>query len=364
MGEPVTLATPENFPPPARGKKTTSRPGPRSMNKNPASGFSRAIGSLRYGLEAALFFVVIGFFHLFSVDAASAIGGWFGRNILSRSYLSGRARGNLELAYPQMPQAQRETIIRDMWDNLGRTIAEYAHLEKLSIKGERPRIALAGLEHYEEVVATGRGIIFVSAHFANWEVMPLAAAQYGVEGGAVYRPVNNPFVDRWLVRQRQLNGPSEQIAKGARGTRRIFTLLRARKAIFMLVDQKTNEGVAAPFFGRDAMTTPAPAALALKLGGVLLPISNERIDGAHFRMTAHPAIDFVPSGDHARDILALTIRINEAIELCVRYRPSQWLWIYRRWPKPGESPRSRRGKEAQAFADAVGPNGRHGSSGI
>jgi len=181
-------------------------------------------------------------------------------------------------------------------------------------------------------------------------VMPFAAVQYGVEGGEVYRPVNNPFVDRWLVRQRQANGPKEQIAKGAQGTRRIFTLLRAGKSIFMLVDQKTNEGLAVPFFGRDAMTTPAPAALALKLGAVIVTISNERLDGARFRMTVHPMIGFEPSDDHARDVLALTTRINEEIERCVRYRPSQWLWIHRRWPRPGESPRSRRGKEAQALA--------------
>jgi KDO2-lipid IV(A) lauroyltransferase len=311
-----------------------------------------ALSLARYGAEAAIFFAVIGFFRLFPLDAASAIGGRLGRAFFYRTHLSGRARANLAAAYPQMETDEREQTIRAMWDNLGRNVAEYAHLRKLSIRGNTPRIELAGLENYETAAATGKGIIFISAHFANWEVMPFAAAQYGVEGGEVYRPVNNPFVDRWLVRQRQANGPQEQIAKGAQGTRRIFTLLRAGKAIFILVDQKTNEGLAVPFFGRDAMTTPAPAALALKLGAVLLPTSNERLDGARFRMTAHPMIDYQETGDHARDVLALTTRINEAIEQCVRNRPSQWLWIHRRWLKSGEAPRSRRGKEAQALASA------------
>jgi KDO2-lipid IV(A) lauroyltransferase len=85
---------------------------------------------------------------------------------------------------------------------------------------------------------------------------------------------------------------------------------------------------------------------------VLVPISIERLGGARFRMTVHPMIEFEPSPDHARDVLALTTRVNEAIEQCVRYRPSQWLWIHRRWPKPGETPRSRRGKEALALAEA------------
>lgn len=321
------------------------------MKPDVAGAMSRSFATLRFGLDAAVFFAVIGFFRLFPVDTASAIGSWFGRMLLYRSYLSGRARDNVAAAYPAMPEPERETIVREMWDNLGRTLAEYAHLDKMSIHGTRPRIALAGMENYQRAAATGKAIIFVSAHFANWEVMPFAAAQYGVDGGAVYRPVNNPFVDRWLVRQRQANGPREQIAKGAQGTRRIFTLLRAGKPVFMLVDQKTNEGVAAPFFGRDAMTTPAPAALALKLGAMVMLISNERLKGARFRMTAHPPIDFVPSGDHARDVLALTIRINDAIEACVRYRPSQWLWIHRRWPKPGDRPRSRRGREALALAE-------------
>jgi KDO2-lipid IV(A) lauroyltransferase len=165
-----------------------------------------------------------------------------------------------------------------------------------------------------------------------------------------------------MVRQRMNNGPKEQIAKGAQGTRRIFTLLRGGKCIYLLVDQKTNEGLPVPFFGRDAMTTPAPAALALKLGAILLPASNERLGGARFRMTVHEPIEFASTGNHDRDVLALTGRINQAIEDCVRYRPSQWLWIHRRWPKAGDKPRSRRGREAQALAGAGVGVERDGSS--
>src|SRR6185312_6962402 len=133
--------------------------------------------------------------------------------------------------------------------------------------------------------------------------------------------------DRWMVAQRAKNGPKEQISKGAHGTKRIFTLLRAGKAVFLLVDQKTNEGLPVPFFGRLAMTTPAPAALALKLDAAIVPISNERLNGSRFRMTVHEPIIYYPTGDHDRDVLALTTRINEVIEEYVRYRPSQWLWI-------------------------------------
>ncbi|HWA29539.1 MAG TPA: lysophospholipid acyltransferase family protein [Rhizomicrobium sp.] len=299
---------------------------------------------LRYRAEAAAFFGFIGFFGLFGLDRASAIGGWIGRNILYRTPTSQRGRDNLRKAYPEKSDAEIEAILLEMWDNLGRTIAEYAHLDKISLHGDDPRLEAVGLDIVNEALAKGKGVMFVSGHFANWETMPFAAAQYGIEGGEVYRPLNNPYVDRWMVRQRMKNGPKDQIAKGAQGTRRIFTLLRSNRAIFMLVDQKTNEGLPAPFFGRDAMTTPAPAALALKLDCIILPASNERMGGARFRMTVHPPIEFSHTDDHDKDIHQLTMRITERIEALVRYRPSQWLWIHRRWPKPGDKLRSKRAK--------------------
>jgi KDO2-lipid IV(A) lauroyltransferase len=304
---------------------------------------------LRYLAEAAAFFTFIGIFRLFGVDTASALGGFIGRQIFYRTRITGRARVNLRAAYPSMSETEMEAIVVEMWDNLGRTVAEYAHLDKFSLTGPNPRLTVAGTAHAEAAIASGKGVIFISGHFANWEMMAFTAHQLGYESGEVYRPLNNPYVDRWMVRQRVLNGPKEQIAKGAHGTRRIFTLLRAGKCILLLADQKTNEGLPAPFFGRDAMTTPAPAALALKLGAVVLPASNERLGGARFRMKICPPIAFEASGDHDRDILVLTAKITEAIETMVRERPSQWLWIHRRWPKDGERLRSKR---AQALAGA------------
>jgi len=324
----------------------------------------KPVEAIRYGAEAAVFFSLIGLFRILGIRLGSALGGFMGRELFYRTPLSRRARINLRETFPDMSSDETECIIREMWDNLGRTIAEYAHLDKLSINGAHPRVEMAGLEHADAAIASGKGILFVSGHFANWEAMPFAAAQYGVEGGEVYRPLNNPIVDRWMVHQRKKNGPREQIAKGAQGTRRIFTLLRAGKAIFLLVDQKTNEGLAVPFFGREAMTTPVPAAFALKLGAILLPARNERLGGAHFRVTVEAPIEFQPSGDHDRDVLLLTTKINETIERFVRTRPSQWLWIHRRWPKAGDKPRSRRGIKAQARAGAGARVESDGSSAI
>jgi KDO2-lipid IV(A) lauroyltransferase len=311
------------------------------------SAVSARILALRYRVEAALFFAFMAVFRALGVDRASALGGWIGRNILARTGITSRARDNLEAAYPDKGKAEIDAILAEMWDNLGRTVAEYPHLDKFRFKGPDPRIEVVNIGRVKTALDAGKGVIFLSGHFANWEIMPITAADYGVEGGTVYRPVNNPYVDAWMVKQRTTNGPREVVSKGSQGTRRIFTLLRGGKSIFILVDQKTNEGIPVPFFGRMAMTTPAPAVLALKVGAVLLPVSNERMGGARFRVTVHEPIEVRPSDDHDHDVLELTQRINEVVEGCVRARPSQWLWIHRRWPKMGDKPRSRRGREAQ-----------------
>ncbi len=282
--------------------------------------------TLRYCAEAAGFFLFMGLFRIMGLDAASALGGFIGRNVFSRTKLTARARENLVAAFPEKSAAEIAAIISRMWDNLGRTVAEYAHLDRFGIDGPDARITIRGVDN----AAQTQGALFLSGHFANWEILPIAAAQYGLDGAIVYRPPNNPFVDRWIARMRGKRGYTEQISKH-NGAKRIFTLLRGGKCILLLADQKTSEGIEAPFFGRGAMTTPVPAALALKLGVPILFASNRRTGGAHFEVTLHPPLAFTPSGDEKADVQAMTVVINQRLEEMVRADPAQWLWIHRRW---------------------------------
>lgn len=302
----------------------------------PALSFSQ---KLRYGTEAALFLAFMGFFRLIGVDAASAVGGFIGREIFARTRVTKRARDNLIAAFPEKSEGERDAIIRTMWDNLGRTVAEYAHLDKFDLSGPNPRIQVKNLEEIDKI--RGKGALIVSGHFANWEIMPISASRYGIDGAIVYRPPNNPYVDRYIARARARKGYAEQISKH-QGTRRIFTLLRGNKAILLLADQKTNEGIPVPFFGRDAMTTPAPAALALKLKVPMIFASNKRLGGARFAVTVYPPLDFTPSGDDDADMRAMTAAINLRLEEMVRADPGQWLWIHRRWPTERDVTTSKR----------------------
>jgi len=294
---------------------------------------------LRYGAEAALFLAFMGFFRLIGLDAASAAGGFIGRVFFARTRVTKRASDNLALAFPEKSAAERETIIRAMWDNLGRTVAEYAHLDKFDLYGPDPRIQVENVAEIEKL--RGQGVLILSGHFANWEIMPIAAARFGLDGAIVYRPPNNPYVDRYIARARAKKGYAEQISKH-HGVKRIFTLLRGGKTILLLADQKTNEGIPAPFFGRDAMTTPAPAALALKLKVPIVFAANRRLGGARFAVTVYPPLNFTPSGDEDADMRAMTAAINRRLEEMVRADPSQWLWIHRRWPTARDVATSKR----------------------
>lgn len=305
----------------------------------------------RYLAEATGFFLIIGFFRLFGLDTASAIGGWLGRTFAAPSRLSALARKNLRAAFPEKEDAAIDTIVRGMWDNLGRVLAEYAHLDKIGCGASRPRIVVTGIEHFDAARARGRGVLLISGHLANWEVMPVVARHHNVPGAAVVRPTNNPYVNRWLEALRTRTGMPEVIAKGAAGMRRIFTLLRKDECICMLVDQRTSEGIPVPFFGLEALTTPAPAALALKLGAAVVPISNERTGGSHFHVRVHPPILPPDTGDADRDVAEYTAAITQFVETRVRAHPEQWLWIHRRWVDPGVALRNRR---AQALSGRGG----------
>jgi KDO2-lipid IV(A) lauroyltransferase len=288
--------------------------------------FSRRAGYLAQALALGAF---LGVCRLLPIDWASALGGWIGRTVGPRMGQTRKAYRNLARAMPENSAADNDRIIRGMWDNLGRVIAEYPHLPRICAKLEGGRVQVDGIEHFYTMARhDGPGILF-SGHFANWEIAPYLARKAGAPLALVYRAPNNPWVDRLLIRFR--DAPAT-FAKGAQGARELFAYLKKGGRAGMLVDQKMNDGIPIPFFGRDAMTAPAIAQLGIRLGCVVVPAFTERLKGAHFRVEVHPPLTIEPTGDRAADEKRLMIEVNRLLEAWVRARPQQWLWLHRRWP--------------------------------
>jgi KDO2-lipid IV(A) lauroyltransferase len=283
-------------------------------------------------VEGAGAVLLYAFFRVLPLEAASAAGGFLGRSIGPRLGLSRRARRNLERALPGLGEAEASRIIRGMWDNLGRVVAEYPHLGKFRVYERGGRVEMVGAEHIRAQAAPGRRAIFFSGHFGNWEVPTLALTQAGLDVVEMYRAANNPIVDRLMSHSRGFVG-SELAAKGSAGARRMLAAMKAGRHIAMLVDQKANDGIAVPFFGRDAMTMPSPAVFAQRFDCALIPVRVDRLGGARFRITCEPPLSLSLSGDPKHDTLAIMTQMNAVLERWIRERPDHWFWVHRRWPE-------------------------------
>jgi KDO2-lipid IV(A) lauroyltransferase len=286
---------------------------------------------LAHRVEAVGAGLMLGFFRLLPLDAASAVGGWLGRLAGPRLGVTKRAQINLQRALPYLGEAEARLVMRGMWDNLGRVIAEYPHLEEFRVYGNDGRIEFVGDDIIDPILASGKSAIFISAHYGNWEIATMAATQRGLDVAEVYRAANNPWIDRLIASYRGSVG-SELIPKGVIAARRSIAAIRDGRHLAMLVDQKMNDGIPVPFFGRDAMTAPAVAQLALRFDCPIMPARVERLNGARFRIVLSPPIAVDKTGDRHADKLAIMTAVNAEIESWIRARPEMWLWLHRRWP--------------------------------
>ncbi len=271
-------------------------------------------------------------FRFIGLDASSALAGKFCRTIGPLvTGISKRGVENLRAAYPDWSDAQINDTLKGVWENLGRTVGEFAHLEKFTHEPFNGRITVIGEDIIRPILEPGGRVIFVSAHFANWELMPLALHQGGADYSLVYRAANNPLVDELIIKERAKVMSRRQIPKGAHGARAFIDALKSGSSLAILMDQKLTDGIRAPFIGRDAMTTPVPARLALRFGIPIIPVCIIRDGGARFTITIKEPLKHTPTGDLQADILALTTAINISLEDDVRANPEQWLWLHRRW---------------------------------
>jgi len=270
---------------------------------------------------------------LIPLDVASSVGGWLARTIGPHLKVSQCATDNLTQAFPNKTADEIATIVKGVWDNLGRVAFEFAHVPKINIYEHPDRFEIVGIENINLLRDDGQCGIFFSAHMANWEFSPLGCAQHtpALPVHSFYREPNNPWT-RSLFAKRIPEG-SGVIPKGAQGAREALKLLKSGGHLALLVDQKLNNGIPVPFFGRDAMTAPAMAQFALKFDCPIVPMRIERLKGARFKLTFFPPIEVQNTGERQADVLAIMTKVNETLENWIRERPEQWLWLHRRWPK-------------------------------
>jgi KDO2-lipid IV(A) lauroyltransferase len=237
---------------------------------------------------------------------------------------------NLQAAFPAMTAAERRGVITQVWDTIGRNVGELPHVAAIRETVSGPGWELVGREN----IPPGQAIFF-SAHFGNWEMVLPIASQLGMPVSGFYRRASSPVMDKVIAMQRSA-GLAPGVAmfpKGAQGARQALAHVMGGGSLGLLVDQKMNDGIAVPFFGRPAMTAPAAAQFALRFDLPLVPIRVQRLGPARVRMIVEPPLAVPRTGDRQADILALTTAMNATVERWVRAEPGAWLWLHKRWPK-------------------------------
>ncbi len=284
---------------------------------------------LNWRLEAAAFQALFGFLRLLGVERASGFGGKLLRTLGPLTGTHKTVTRNLRIAFPDMDEDERNRLAVDQWEQTGRTFAELAVMDRLT--PESGRIDLVGMERLHAIRDSGKPVVLISGHLANFEVMAAVIMAAGVPCQVTYRAANNPYVDALIRQSRERYGIKLFAPKGD-GTRELMAGMKRGESIALLVDQKYSQGPEVEFFGQPVNASPGAARMALKFGTVMQPLSVVRLPGVRFRVTAHEPIAVPDTGDKAADVLAGVQAANRFVEDRVREHPVDWFWVHKRWP--------------------------------
>jgi KDO2-lipid IV(A) lauroyltransferase len=247
---------------------------------------------------------------------------------------------NLQIAFSQMEAGERRHIVRELFDGLGRQLAEVCLFPRYTRENAGGVAVYDGFENFERAHNRGKGVIFLTAHLGGWEIGSFVHAVNGHPLKVLIRPLDNPYLDRLVAQYRGMHG-NESIPKN--DIRAVIAALRAGETVGILMDQNMTppQGVFVDFFGHAACTTTVVARLALRTDAAVVPGFTiwDRTLGK-YRIHFDAAQELVRTGDEEADAVANTAVFTKVIEEYARKYPGQWLWVHRRWKTrpPGEPP--------------------------
>ena len=281
------------------------------------------------------FISVISLFCIFKIIGlrnASNLGGLLGRlfgPLFRSKYI---IKKNIKTGLGVISKEKETEIINSMWSNIGRTFAEYIFLKDFKFnKTNFEHIKINGTSYLDDIKKNKEPAIFYSGHFANFELMAMELEKLGIKCAAIYRPLNNFFLNPLMEYLRMKYICPNQIPKGRMGMREIINKVKNGYCIALMVDQRVSEGAKIPFFNKPAYTTTIPAQLALKYNCKLVPISLKRKEGPDFEMTIHEPYKIEKTGNDEEDSKNITLKINQVIEKMIINNPKQWIWSHNRW---------------------------------
>ena len=288
--------------------------------------------TIKYFFEFITVITLFFIFKIIGLKNASNLGGMIGKFFGPLFRSKSITKKNIKIGLGEISKENEKEIINGMWSNIGRTFAEYVFLKDFKFnKINFNHVEINGTKYLDEIKKNNQSVIFYSGHFANFELMTMELDKFGIKCAAIYRPLNNFFLNPVMEYLRMKYICPNQIPKGRIGMREIISKMKNGYSIALMVDQRVSEGPREVFFNKPAHTTTIPAQLALKYDSKLVPISLERKEGIKFIMTIHEPYKVKKTGYEDQDTKNITLKINQILEKMIIKNPKQWIWSHNRW---------------------------------
>ena len=287
---------------------------------------------IRYFLE---FILVIFFFLIFKIiglklssKLGEIIGKYFGPLFRKKAI----AKKNILIAFPNINETSIDQIIDDMWRNIGSIFGEYIHINKFSILDEeKNKIVFTNKNNLQILKNNKKPIVFFSGHFANFELMAKCLRELEFNIGAIYRPLNNIFLNPIMEFIRKKYICSIQIEKGSAGTKKLIKHISTNNPLALMIDQRLSSSIRVPFFNQPATTTTTPAQLSIKYDALLVPVFLKRLKKTKYEFFIEEPLVVKKINNYEKDIFNITEIMNKKIEEFIKVDPANWLWSHDRW---------------------------------
>ncbi len=236
-------------------------------------------------------------------------------------------KSNILRALPNLNQNEIKKISDNMWANYGRILSEYIFIKKFRKSKLEHNINIKGQEILDKIKKSNKPVIFVSGHFNNFELMAMHIEKSGINLAAIYRPLNNIFLNFIMEKIRKKYICQNQIKKGISGTKKLLSSFKNGSSIALMIDQRVSQGIKSNFFNQEAFTTTIPAQFVKKFKCKVVPIYIERIKDINFKLTIHEPLEY----PNDASIESITLDLNSLLEKMILKNPAQWIWSHNRW---------------------------------
>ena len=236
-------------------------------------------------------------------------------------------RNNIKRALPEIDENNLKNIENSMWNNYGRIFAEYIFLKDFRYGKLASEVQIEGKEILNDIKENNKQVIFISGHLSNFELMAMFIEKSGINLSAIYRPLNNIFLNGIMENIRKRYICKNQIKKGLAGLKKLIKLKKKNYSTALMIDQRVSEGILSPLFNEKALTTTIPAQLVKKFNIPIVPVYIERINGLKFKITINQPLSFPQNLTQQQ----ITDNLNQILEKFILSKPENWIWSHNRW---------------------------------